>query len=61
MYFSSTIFSLMHIGYGDGVLLLNTFIVGLAWSSLYLVTRSIWPLSLSHATIGTLAFSLGVA
>ena len=59
--FSSTIFSLMHIGYGDGVLLLNTFIVGLAWSSLYLVTRSIWPLSLSHATIGTLAFSLGVA
>lgn len=59
--FSSTIFSLMHIGYADSVLMLNTFIVGLVWSSLYLVTRSIWPLSISHATIGTLAFSLGVS
>jgi membrane protease YdiL (CAAX protease family) len=59
--FSSAIFSLMHNAYGDPVLLVNTFFAGLAWASAYLLTRNIWPLILSHAAIGTLAFSLGVA
>jgi hypothetical protein len=59
--FSSLTFSLMHSAYGDPVLLLNTFFAGLAWASAYLLTRNIWPLIASHAAVGALAFSLGVA
>jgi len=59
--FSSVIFSLMHSAYGDSFLLLNTFVAGLAWASAYLITRNVWPLIASHAAVGTLAFSLGVA
>jgi len=59
--YSSVVFSLMHNAYGDPVLLLNTFFAGLAWGAAYLVTRNIWPLIFSHAAVGTLAFSLGVA
>jgi membrane protease YdiL (CAAX protease family) len=59
--FSSAIFSLMHNAYGDPVLLLNTFFAGVAWASAYLLTRNVWPLIASHAAVGTLAFSLGVA
>ena len=59
--FSSVVFSLMHNGYGDPVLLVNTFFAGLAWATAYLITRNIWPLIFSHAAVGTLAFALGVA
>ena len=59
--YSSVVFSLMHNAYGDPVLLANTFFAGLAWATAYLFTRNIWPLIFSHAAIGTLAFSLGVA
>jgi hypothetical protein len=43
------------------MLLLNTFLLGLVWGTAYLKMRSIWPLIVSHAAIGTLAFSLGLA
>jgi hypothetical protein len=59
--FSAIVFSLMHSAYGDSVLLMNTFFAGLAWASAYLITRNVWPLIASHAAVGTLAFSLGVA
>jgi membrane protease YdiL (CAAX protease family) len=59
--FSSVIFSLMHGAYGDPVLLANTFFAGLAWGGAYLLTRNIWPLIVSHAAVGMLAFWLGVA
>ena len=59
--YSSAMFSLIHIAYGDGLLLLNTFLLGLVWGTAYLKMRNLWPLILSHATIGTLAFSLGLA
>jgi len=59
--FSSTAFSLMHVAYGDPLLLLNTFFAGIVWATAYLLTRNIWPLVASHAALGTLAFWLGVA
>jgi membrane protease YdiL (CAAX protease family) len=59
--YSAAVFSLMHYGYGDPVLLANTFFAGLVWASAYLLTRNIWPSIISHATVGTLAFALGVA
>uniref|UniRef100_Q07NY2 Abortive infection protein n=1 Tax=Rhodopseudomonas palustris (strain BisA53) TaxID=316055 RepID=Q07NY2_RHOP5 len=59
--YSSTMFSLIHIAYGDPMLLINTFLLGLVWGTAYLKMRNIWPLILSHAAIGTLAFSLGLA
>lgn len=59
--YSSAVFSLIHIAYGDTTLLLNTFAVGVVWGIAYLRMRNIWPVILSHAAIGTLAFSLGLA
>jgi hypothetical protein len=59
--YSSTMFSLIHLAYGDPMLLLNTFLLGLVWGTFYLKMRNIWPLIVSHAAIGTLAFSLGLA
>jgi membrane protease YdiL (CAAX protease family) len=59
--YSSAVFSLIHIAYGDTALLLNTFAVGVVWGIAYLRMRNIWPLILSHAAIGTLAFALGLA
>lgn len=59
--YSSAVFSLIHLAYGDTALLLNTFLVGIVWGFAYLRMLNIWPLILSHAAIGTLAFSLGLA
>lgn len=59
--FSAVTFSLMHIPYGEPLLLANTFMVGLAWAGAYLVTRNIWPVAASHAAVGSFAFWLGVA
>jgi uncharacterized protein len=59
--FSSVMFALIHHAYGDPLLLLNTFFAGVAWASVYLLIRNVWPLIASHAAIGALAFSLGVA
>jgi hypothetical protein len=59
--YSAAVFSLIHIAYGDAALLLNTFLLGIVWGIAYLRMRNIWPLILSHAAIGTLAFSLGLA
>jgi uncharacterized protein len=59
--FSSLIFSLMHLAYGDGALLINTFLAGVVWSAAYLLTRNIWPIIASHATVGLFAFWLGLA
>ena len=59
--YSSAVFSLIHIAYGDTALLLNTFAVGVVWGIAYLRMLNIWPLILSHAVIGTLAFALGLA
>jgi uncharacterized protein len=59
--YSSAVFSLVHIAYGDAALLLNTFLLGIAWGIAYLRMLNVWPLILSHAVIGTLAFSLGIA
>lgn len=61
MLFSAGTFSLMHIAYGDALLLANTFFVGLAWAAAYQATRNLWPVAASHAAIGTFAFWLGVA
>jgi membrane protease YdiL (CAAX protease family) len=59
--YSSAVFSLIHIAYGDTALLLNTFAVGVVWGIAYLRMLNIWPVILSHAAIGTLAFALGLA
>lgn len=59
--YSSAVFSLIHIAYGDSILLINTFLVGIVWGFAYLRMRNIWPVILSHAAIGVLAFSLGLA
>ncbi|WP_295854731.1 CPBP family intramembrane glutamic endopeptidase [Tardiphaga sp.] len=59
--YSSAVFSLIHIAYGDTALMLNTFAVGIVWGIAYLRMLNIWPMILSHAAIGTLAFSLGLA
>ena len=59
--YSSAVFSLIHVAYGDSILMLNTFLVGIVWGVAYLRMRNIWPVILSHAAIGTLAFSLGLA
>jgi membrane protease YdiL (CAAX protease family) len=59
--FSSVAFSLMHAAYGDPLLLINTFLAGVAWSTDYLLTRNLWPLIASHAAVGTFAFWIGVA
>ena len=59
--YSSLVFSLFHVAYGDGVLLINTFLVGVVWAFAYLRMRNIWPVIASHAAIGVLAFSLGLA
>lgn len=59
--FSSAVFSLMHAAYGDPVLLANTFVAGIAWSTAYLFTRNVWPLTASHAAVGSFAFWIGLA
>ena len=59
--YSSAMFSLIHLAYGDTALLLNTFLVGIVWGFAYLRMLNLWPLIFSHAVIGTLAFSLGIA
>ncbi|MGE0235854.1 CPBP family intramembrane glutamic endopeptidase [Methylocystis sp.] len=59
--FSSAVFSLMHAAYGDPVLLANTFLAGVAWSTAYLFTRNVWPLTASHAAVGSFAFWIGLA
>ncbi len=59
--FSSVVFSLIHAGYGDPVLLANTFLAGVAWSTAYLFTRNVWPLTASHAAVGSFAFWIGLA
>lgn len=59
--YSSAVFSLIHVAYGDSILLINTFLVGAVWAFAYLRMRNIWPVILSHAAIGVLAFSLGLA
>ncbi len=59
--YSSAVFSAIHVAYGDAALLLNTFLIGIVWGFAYLRMLNIWPLILSHAAIGTLAFSLGLA
>ncbi|QGM98857.1 CPBP family intramembrane glutamic endopeptidase [Methylocystis parvus] len=61
MFFSAASFSLMHLAYGDALLLANTFFVGLAWAAAYQATRNVWPVAASHAAVGTFAFWLGVA
>ncbi len=58
---SSLAFSVLHAAYGDALLLINTFFAGLAWSAIYLATRTIWPVAASHAVVGLVAFWLGVA
>ena len=59
--FSSAVFSLMHAAYGDPILLANTFLAGVAWSTAYLFTRNVWPLTASHAAVGSFAFWIGLA
>lgn len=59
--FSAAMFSLIHLCYGDPVLMLNTFLLGLVWGIAYWRMLNIWPLIASHALVGTLAFSLGMA
>jgi len=59
--YSATMFSLIHLAYGDATLLLNTFLLGVVWGVAYLRMLNIWPLIVSHAVVGTLAFSLGLA
>jgi uncharacterized protein len=59
--YSSAVFSLIHVAYGDAALLLNTFLLGIVWGIAYLRILNVWPLIFSHAVIGTLAFSLGLA
>jgi membrane protease YdiL (CAAX protease family) len=59
--YSSAVFSLIHIAYGDIALLVNTFLVGIIWGFAYLRLQNVWPVILSHAAIGVLAFSLGLA
>jgi|GEM_PF-1670427 len=59
--YSSAMFSLIHLCYGDPALLLNTFLLGLVWGAAYLWMANIWPLIVSHAAVGTLAFALGLA
>ena len=59
--FSSAVFSLMHAAYGDPMLLANTFLAGIAWSTAYLFTRNVWPLTASHAAVGSFAFWIGLA
>ena len=59
--FSSAIFSLMHSGYGEPLLLVNAFVAGLAWATAYVFTRNVWPLVASHGAVGLFAFWLGAA
>lgn len=59
--FSSLVFSLMHFAYGDTILLINSFFGGVAWSAVYLLTGNIWPVVVSHTTVGLFAFWLGLA
>lgn len=59
--FSSAAFSLMHAGYGDPFLLVNTFLAGLAWSTAYVLTGNLWPIIASHAAVGAFAFWIGAA
>jgi membrane protease YdiL (CAAX protease family) len=61
MLFSAATFSLMHVAYGDALLMANTFFVGLVWAAAYQVTRNVWPVAASHAAVGTFAFWLGIA
>ena len=58
---SAAMFSLIHLCYGDPALLLNTFLLGVVWGVAYWWTLNLWPLIVSHAAIGILAFSLGMA
>ena len=59
--YSAAVFSMIHIAYGDAALLVNTFLLGVVWGIAYLRMQNLWPLILSHAAVGTLAFSLGLA
>jgi membrane protease YdiL (CAAX protease family) len=58
--FSAATFSFLHIIYGDPLILLATFLVGLMWGWIYHRHPNFWALALSHAAVGAVAIKVGL-
>jgi len=57
---SSLSFCFLHIIYQHPMMMLVTFLMGLIWSIIYYKYPNFWGVTLSHAMLGTVAFSLGL-
>lgn len=57
---SSLSFCFLHIIYQHPVMMLVTFFMGFIWSVIYYKYPNFWGVTLSHAMLGTAAFSLGL-
>ncbi|PIE03794.1 MAG: hypothetical protein CSA81_00450 [Acidobacteria bacterium] len=57
---AASLYSFVHIIYKDYVLVASTFMLGLIWHYLYLKTKNLAGVALSHAAVGLLTIFLGL-
>ena len=57
---NAAVFSLAHISYGNGLVMLITFIGGLLFAVTYRVTRSTFLVAIEHAIYGCWLFTVGM-
>jgi membrane protease YdiL (CAAX protease family) len=57
---SSVVFAFAHIIFASALTVLLSFIGGLLLSHTYLRSRSLWLVSIEHAVLGDLIFTVGL-
>lgn len=57
---AATLYSFVHVIYGDPYILLTTFIAGVLWNIYYDRLRSLAGVTVSHAILGVLTIALGL-
>jgi len=60
MVLSALLYSFIHVIYQDALTLVITFVIGLIWFRLYLRTRHLLGVSISHAVLGALTIVAGI-
>lgn len=60
LFFTSTLYSFVHIIYKNPLTLVFTFIMGLIWHQNYIKTNNLIGVSISHAVLGVLTIGTGV-
>lgn len=57
---ASALYSFVHVIYRDWILLVGTFVLGIIWHNLYLKTKNLLGVTISHAIFGGLTIFLGL-